>query len=154
MNGSVIIVSAKTIEEVRGVVNSDPYCVGGVVRTSYSTAESENHCYSRRSIVGYREARHQPHHTPRLVGKAAHAFRWYTRHSKRGWVPQLMRLAPPHDSYLDCLGMQGQNCCLRQLVVLDHIILKILYKVAISSLATLLQCSLTGLDLSPPAFWT
>ena len=41
MNGSVIIVSAKSIEEVHDVVNSDPYWVGDVVRTSYRTAESE-----------------------------------------------------------------------------------------------------------------
>ena len=35
MNGSVIIVTAKTIEEVRDVVNTDPYWVGDVVRTNY-----------------------------------------------------------------------------------------------------------------------
>jgi uncharacterized protein YciI len=35
MNGSVIIVSARTIEEVRDAVNGDPYWVGDVVRTGY-----------------------------------------------------------------------------------------------------------------------
>lgn len=35
MTGSMIIVSARTIEEVRDVVNGDPYWVGDVVRTSY-----------------------------------------------------------------------------------------------------------------------
>ena len=32
MNGSLLIVRAKTIEEVREVMNADPYWVGEVVR--------------------------------------------------------------------------------------------------------------------------
>jgi len=38
MNGSMIVVRAKTIEEVRDVVNTDPYWTGEVVRTNYCRA--------------------------------------------------------------------------------------------------------------------
>jgi len=35
MSGSMIIVSARTIEEVRDIVHGDPYWAGDVVCTSY-----------------------------------------------------------------------------------------------------------------------